>query len=68
MVKLFCDHSRREIQGKEHQLDDLDFPDASYMDVKKFFNMILCEECYHRRLQWHLDVDEVFFHWEEDNG
>ena len=68
MVKFFCDHCGREIQDKKHLLDDLDFPHASYMETRKFFDKTLCEECYHRRMQRHLNVDEVFFHWEEDNG
>jgi len=69
MVKFFCDHCGKEIQDEKYQnIDDLDFPVVSHMDVKKFFDRILCEECYNRRRQWHLDVDEEFFHWEEDNG
>ena len=69
MVKSFCDHCGRELQHNNYlYIDDRDFPDVSYMEVKKFFDMNLCEECYNRRMQLHLDVDEVFFHLEENDG
>ena len=64
MIKQFCDHCGQEITNmkERYEIDERDFPDVSYMEVKKFFNKILCETCYYRRMQWHLDVDEVFFH------
>ena len=66
MIKHFCDHCGKEIVDMDiYYIDDRDFADVSYMKVKKFFNKILCQTCYHQRLQWHLDVDEVFFHMVE---
>ncbi|MBQ3502508.1 MAG: hypothetical protein IJA72_02475 [Clostridia bacterium] len=62
MIKQFCDHCGKEIvdMKERYEMDERDFPDT--MEIGKFLNKELCEACYCLRVQWHLDVDEVFFH------
>ena len=65
MIKYFCDHCGKEIDCENEtcfEMDERDFPDNEYSNVRRFFGKELCEVCYSKRLQRHSDVDEAFFH------
>ena len=64
MIKHYCDLCGKEITDMLRDLftlDELDFPDTTYTDSRKFFGRELCKDCYDKRLKRHIALDLELF-------